>query len=172
MCCEKSSDATLLPDLVLEYIDGGDLLDFILTHNGLSEPMGQHITRQMCSALSVRPNTYGSLFPTLTSHACSISTKWVSPTAISSPRYAVSAEFAPPTPLFDTYSILQNVLLTKDDPPIVKVADFGLAKAVDGFTMLRVGSFARCLFAQSTIYNVYPRRRCVGRPTTSRLKSS
>jgi serine/threonine protein kinase len=33
---------------------------------------------------------------------------------------------------------LQNVLLTKDDPPIVKVADFGLAKVVDSLTMLRV----------------------------------
>ena len=54
---------------MLEYIDGGDLLDFILAHNGLSESVGQHITRQMCSALSVRPNTYGFLLPTLTSHA-------------------------------------------------------------------------------------------------------
>jgi serine/threonine/tyrosine protein kinase RAD53 len=32
----------------------------------------------------------------------------------------------------------QNVLLTKDDPPIVKVADFGLAKIVDSMTMLKV----------------------------------
>jgi len=141
-----SSDATLVSDLVLEYIDGGDLLDFILTHNGLSEPMGQHITRQMCSALSVRSLTDGSLLLTLTPHACSMSTKRVSPTVISSPRYAVSAEYAPPTPLSDTYSIPQNVLLTKDDPPIVKVADFGLAKAVDSFTMLRVRPLARCLF--------------------------
>ncbi|KAH9988445.1 kinase-like domain-containing protein [Russula compacta] len=38
--------------LVLEYLEGGDLLDYILTHNGLSEPMAQHITRQICSALS------------------------------------------------------------------------------------------------------------------------
>ena len=150
-----SSDATLVPDLVLEYIDGGDLLDFILTHNGLSEPMGQHITRQMCSALSVRPNTYKFLLPSLTSHTCSMSTKRASRTAISSPRYPVSAEFAPPSPLSDTYPIPQNVLLTKDDPPIVKVADFGLAKAVDSFTMLRVRSFASCLFAQSTILNLY-----------------
>ena len=84
-----------------------------------------------------------------------MSTKRASPTAISSPRYAVSAEFAPPAPLSDTYSIPQNVLLTKDDPPIVKVADFGLAKAVDSFTMLRVRSFARCLIEQHTIPNLY-----------------
>jgi len=136
MCCEKTSDATLILDLVLEYIDGGDLLDFILAHNGLSEPMGQHITRQMCSALSVRPNTYGFLFPTLTS-----------PTAISSSRYAVSAEFAPPIPQSDNTQF-RRTCLTKDDPLIVRVADFGLAKAVDSFAMLRVRSFARYLFAQ------------------------
>ncbi|KAI0282349.1 kinase-like domain-containing protein [Russula aff. rugulosa BPL654] len=38
--------------LVLELIEGGDLLDFILSRNGLSEPMAQHITSQICSALS------------------------------------------------------------------------------------------------------------------------
>jgi serine/threonine/tyrosine protein kinase RAD53 len=35
-------------------------------------------------------------------------------------------------------NIFQNVLLTTDKPPIVKVADFGLAKVVDSLTMLRV----------------------------------
>ena len=84
-----------------------------------------------------------------------MSTRRASPTAISSPRYAASAEFAPPTPPFDTYSIPQNVLLTKDNPPIVKVADFGLAKAVDSFTMLRVRSFSRARFAQSMFSNLY-----------------
>ncbi|KAF8494633.1 kinase-like protein [Russula emetica] len=38
--------------LVLELVEGGDLLDYILSHNGLSEPMSQHITSQICSALS------------------------------------------------------------------------------------------------------------------------
>ena len=32
----------------------------------------------------------------------------------------------------------ENVLLTADDPPIVKIADFGLAKVIDSMTMLRV----------------------------------
>lgn len=31
----------------------------------------------------------------------------------------------------------QNVLMTRDDPPIAKVADFGLAKFVDPATMLK-----------------------------------
>jgi serine/threonine/tyrosine protein kinase RAD53 len=155
MCCERTSDATLILDLVLEYIDGGDLLDFLLAPNGFSESIGQHITRQMCSGLSVRPNTYGSLLPTLTSHACSMSTKRASPTAISSSRYAVSAEFAPPIPLSDNTQFRSRMCPTKDDPPIVKVADFGLAKAVDSFTMLRVRSFGRCLIEQHTIPNLY-----------------
>jgi serine/threonine/tyrosine protein kinase RAD53 len=48
-----------LVDLVLEYIEGGNLLDFILTHDGLSECMAQHITSQICSTLSVCPQHYG-----------------------------------------------------------------------------------------------------------------
>ena len=31
----------------------------------------------------------------------------------------------------------ENVLLTADEPPMVKVADFGLAKVIDSMTMLR-----------------------------------
>ena len=31
----------------------------------------------------------------------------------------------------------ENVLLTEDNPPVVKVADFGLAKVIDSMTMLR-----------------------------------
>jgi hypothetical protein len=38
---------------------------------------------------------------------------------------------------------VQNVLLTRDDPPVVKVADFGLAKYIDSMTMLKVGEVAR-----------------------------
>ena len=39
---------------------------------------------------------------------------------------------------------VQNVLLTKDDPPNVKVADFGLAKVVDSLTMLKVCLVSPC----------------------------
>lgn len=34
--------------------------------------------------------------------------------------------------------VLQNILVTKEDHPIAKVADFGVAKLVDGMEMLRV----------------------------------
>ena len=36
----------------------------------------------------------------------------------------------------------ENVLLTDDNPPVVKVADFGLAKVIDSMTMLRVRAMA------------------------------
>ncbi|KAJ7646667.1 kinase-like domain-containing protein [Roridomyces roridus] len=84
-------------DLVLELIEGGDLLDFILRQGGLSEPMSQHITFQLCQALSYI-------------HGKGIAHRDLKP---------------------------ENVLLTSDEPPIVKVADFGLAKIVDSVTMLR-----------------------------------
>ncbi|KAI0301033.1 kinase-like domain-containing protein [Multifurca ochricompacta] len=83
--------------LVLELVEGGDLLDYILRNDGLSEPLSQHITRQICNALSYI-------------HAKGITHRDLKP---------------------------ENVLLTKDDPPNVKVADFGLAKVVDSLTMLK-----------------------------------
>ncbi|KAG6375586.1 kinase-like domain-containing protein [Boletus reticuloceps] len=39
-------------DLVLEFVDGGDLLDHILKTSGIDEEMTIHITRQICSALA------------------------------------------------------------------------------------------------------------------------
>lgn len=85
-------------DLVLEFVDGGDLLEFILNHhNGLDEPMAIHITRQICEALAYI-------------HGKGIAHRDLKP---------------------------ENVLLTSDNPPIVKVADFGLAKVVDSLTFLK-----------------------------------
>ncbi|KLO16032.1 Pkinase-domain-containing protein [Schizopora paradoxa] len=37
--------------LVLEYIEGGDLLDHIVAHAGLSEEQTKYLTRQLCEAL-------------------------------------------------------------------------------------------------------------------------
>ncbi|KAF7357886.1 Pkinase-domain-containing protein [Mycena venus] len=84
-------------DLVLELIEGGDLLDYILTNNGLTEDVSKHITYQLCQALAYI-------------HEKGITHRDLKP---------------------------ENVLLTTDKPPIVKVADFGLAKIVDSMTMLK-----------------------------------
>ncbi|KAF8127745.1 kinase-like domain-containing protein [Mycena galopus ATCC 62051] len=84
-------------DLILELVDGGDLLDYILKRDGLTEDAAKHITYQMCQALAYI-------------HEKGITHRDLKP---------------------------ENVLFTIDDPPIVKVADFGLAKIVDSITMLR-----------------------------------
>ncbi|KAI0762162.1 Pkinase-domain-containing protein [Trametes elegans] len=84
-------------NLVLEWVPGGDLLDYILKRQGLHEPQAQHLTFQICDALAYV-------------HSQGIAHRDLKP---------------------------ENVLLTNDEPPLVKVADFGLAKVVDSMTMLR-----------------------------------
>ncbi|KIP06125.1 hypothetical protein PHLGIDRAFT_107386 [Phlebiopsis gigantea 11061_1 CR5-6] len=83
--------------LVLEWVPGGDLLDYIVKRGGLPEDESQHITYQLCEALAYI-------------HSQGIAHRDLKP---------------------------ENVLLTNDTPPQVKVADFGLAKAIDSLTMLR-----------------------------------
>ncbi|KAJ3713129.1 kinase-like domain-containing protein [Lentinula raphanica] len=83
--------------LVLELVEGGDLLECILQNSGVSEDAAQHITYQLCLALSYV-------------HSLGIAHRDLKP---------------------------ENILLTKTDPPNVKVADFGLAKALDSQTMLK-----------------------------------
>ncbi|KAF8993679.1 kinase-like domain-containing protein [Cyathus striatus] len=84
-------------NLVLELVEGGDLLEYILKNNGLGEVDAQHITYQVCQALAYI-------------HSKGVAHRDLKP---------------------------ENILLTDHRPPIVKVADFGLAKAVDSMTMLR-----------------------------------
>lgn len=84
-------------NLVLELVEGGDLLEYILKHNGVPEVDSKHIAYQLCDALAYI-------------HSKGITHRDLKP---------------------------ENVLLTKDRPPRVKVADFGLAKIVDSVTMLR-----------------------------------
>ena len=55
---------------------------------------------------------------------------------------------------------MQNVLLTKDEPPVVKVADFGLAKYIDSLTMLKVGETARACVAASDVCRVTHQTMC------------
>ncbi|KAJ7028540.1 kinase-like domain-containing protein [Mycena alexandri] len=78
-------------DLVLEYMLGGDLHDFIVQHDGLSERMTKHLMQQLCHALAFI-------------HSKNIAHRDLKP---------------------------ENVLLTTDRPPILKIADFGLAKMID-----------------------------------------
>ena len=92
MCCKESSDTTRFPNVVFEYIDGGDILDFILVHDGLSEPGETYHMPDVLSSFST-PQDVWDLASTRDTPA-SMSTRRASPTAISSPRYAVSAEFA------------------------------------------------------------------------------
>ncbi|EIW85776.1 kinase-like protein, partial [Coniophora puteana RWD-64-598 SS2] len=76
-------------NLVLEYVDGGNLLDFIDKYNGLDEDMARHITHQIVVALAYVHD-----------------------------RGIIHRDLKP-----------ENILLTSDSPPVVKIADFGLAKA-------------------------------------------
>ncbi|OCF33166.1 CAMK protein kinase [Kwoniella heveanensis BCC8398] len=90
--------------LVLEYIDGGDLLDYIMnwpseTGGGLPEGHAADLTVQICRAMAY-------------THAMGVTHRDLKP---------------------------ENILLTKetdDSPPMVKIADFGLAKMVHAETML------------------------------------
>ena len=43
----------LCEDLVLDLVTGGDLLDYIIESDGLSEERARHLTYQMCDALAV-----------------------------------------------------------------------------------------------------------------------
>ncbi|CAL1705942.1 unnamed protein product [Somion occarium] len=83
--------------LVLEWVPGGDLLDYIMRRNGLPEEEVRYLTYQICDAMAYI-------------HEQGIAHRDLKP---------------------------ENILLTTDVPPRVKVADFGLAKAVDSYTMLR-----------------------------------
>ncbi|KAF7361883.1 Pkinase-domain-containing protein [Mycena venus] len=77
-------------DLVLEYMSGGDLHDFISKNKGLSERMTKHLMRQLCEALAFV-------------HSKDVAHRDLKP---------------------------ENLLLTTDRPPVLKIADFGLAKVV------------------------------------------
>lgn len=55
---------------------------------------------------------------------------------------------------------LQNVLLTKEDPPVVKVADFGLAKYIDSLTMLKVSEIPRGCEAPTDTLTFFHQTMC------------
>lgn len=91
-------DATI--SLVLEFLAGGDLLEYIVSRDGVPEEEARRYTYQLCKALKYL-------------HEKNIAHRDLKP---------------------------ENILLTDDNPPIVKIADFGLAKAVDSMTKFMVTS--------------------------------
>ena len=143
-----SSDATLIPDLVLEYRNGGDLLDFIIAHNWSSEALS-HIK---CAGLFRYAPTLMCSYFRHRNHTLTGCTTRVSPAAVSSLRYAVSADFAPQTPQTDPFPIPQNVLPTKDDSPIVKVCRWSSRQGRRQFPHAQgVSVCLFCLFVEGTI---------------------
>ncbi|CCL98200.1 uncharacterized protein FIBRA_00194 [Fibroporia radiculosa] len=98
-------------NLILEYIPGGDLLDYIIQRERLDEAETQYLSYQICDALAYI-------------HSKDIAHRDLKP---------------------------ENVLLTGDIPPRVKVADFGLAKAVDHMTVLRTMCGTPCYLAPEVV---------------------
>ena len=100
--------------LVLEYCEGGDLLDYIVSREGISEEEAKYFTYQLCEALAYV-------------HSKSIAHRDLKP---------------------------ENILLTRDSPPDVKLADFGLAKALDGVTKFKVSVSPSLGLCESFIHSL------------------
>ncbi len=165
---------------MLEYVDGGDLLDYIMKHTepgpglgGMSCPgrirqadssgrarrgepsqrFHQNDLSRHGGELSPKASCIGQeLTAALAVHGMPESTASVSSyltgsllNQIAQPRGNAPRSQARSWwrgrgtfPSGPTLTILpQNILLTSDNPPIIKVADFGLAKMVDEGTALR-----------------------------------
>ncbi|SCU79801.1 LAFA_0B05688g1_1 [Lachancea sp. 'fantastica'] len=83
--------------LVMEFVSGGDLMDFVAAHGAVGEDAGREITRQVLEAV-----TY--------IHAMGISHRDLKP---------------------------DNILIEQDDPVLVKITDFGLAKIQGNGTFMK-----------------------------------
>ncbi|ODV61664.1 serine/threonine/tyrosine protein kinase RAD53, partial [Ascoidea rubescens DSM 1968] len=78
--------------LVMEYVSGGDLMDFVVAHGAIGEEAARQITKQILEAIKYV-------------HDLGISHRDLKP---------------------------DNILIAQDNPTIVKITDFGLAKISDG----------------------------------------
>ncbi|SCV05815.1 LANO_0H15786g1_1 [Lachancea nothofagi CBS 11611] len=83
--------------LVMEFVSGGDLMDFVAAHGSVGEDAGREITRQILEAVKYI-------------HAMGISHRDLKP---------------------------DNILIEQDDPVLVKITDFGLAKIQGNGTFMK-----------------------------------
>lgn len=83
--------------LLMEFVSGGDLMDFVAAHGSVGEDAGREITRQVLEAVSYI-------------HSRGISHRDLKP---------------------------DNILIEQDDPVLVKITDFGLAKVQGNGTLMK-----------------------------------
>ncbi|CCH43442.1 Carbon catabolite-derepressing protein kinase [Wickerhamomyces ciferrii] len=83
--------------LVMEFVPGGDLMDFVAAHGAVGEEAGKEITKQILQAVKYV-------------HSLEISHRDLKP---------------------------DNILIAQDDPVMVKITDFGLAKISDNGTFMK-----------------------------------
>lgn len=83
--------------LVMEYVPGGDLMDFVAANGAIDEDAAREISRQILQAIEYM-------------HKMKISHRDLKP---------------------------DNILIEQDDPVLVKVTDFGLAKAQNNGTIMK-----------------------------------
>lgn len=83
--------------LVMEFVSGGDLMDFVAAHGSVGEEAGSEITRQILEAVKYI-------------HSMGISHRDLKP---------------------------DNILIEQDDPVLVKITDFGLAKIQGNGTFMK-----------------------------------
>ena len=82
--------------MVMEFVSGGDLMDFVAAHGAIGEDAAREITRQILEAIKYI-------------HSLGISHRDLKP---------------------------DNILIGQDDPVLIKITDFGLAKIQENGTFL------------------------------------
>ncbi|CCF59652.1 hypothetical protein KAFR_0H02430 [Kazachstania africana CBS 2517] len=83
--------------MVMEFVSGGDLMDFVAAHGAVGEDAGKEISRQILEAVKYI-------------HSMGISHRDLKP---------------------------DNILIEQDDPVLVKITDFGLAKVQGNGTFMK-----------------------------------
>ncbi|CAL9734886.1 serine/threonine-protein kinase Rad53p [Monosporozyma servazzii] len=83
--------------MLMEFVSGGDLMDFVAAHGAVGEDAGREITRQILEAVKYI-------------HSMGISHRDLKP---------------------------DNILIEQDDPVLVKLTDFGLAKVEDAGSRMK-----------------------------------